>query len=160
MHDLHAEAFVDREELRTGAIDLFLSGRSRHRPVEIRAGDEVRQADDRNPAEGRFVTVIDSVNAFLPPESLQRRHDIVEKAFNTMVCLVTHLQRIGNGIQDADGLLISAAFIVGIALAAHGNEIRFRNRHDNRFFWREIELLVFLLEIKGHLSEFLLCIQR
>ena len=129
-------------------------------PVKIGFGDKVRQTDDGNPAESRFIAVIDTVNAFLPPEPFEWRNYIVVKALDTMVCLVAHLQGVGNGIQDADCLLISAAFIVGIALAAHGDVIRLWDNHDNRFCRREIELLAFFLKIEGHLSEFILYLQR
>ena len=108
VHDLHAKTFVDREKLRAGTIDLFLFGCSLHRPVKIGLGDEVRQTDDGNPAEGRFVAVIDAVNALLPPESLQRRHHIVVKAFDPMVPLA--VMTIGNDdprpviVANIDGL--------------------------------------------------------
>ena len=77
-----------------------------------------------------------------------------------MVGLVTHLQSVGNGIQNTDGLLISTTLIVGIALAAHSNVIRLWGNHDNRFCRREIKLLVFFLKIEGHLSGFSLYLQR
>ena len=77
-----------------------------------------------------------------------------------MVRLITHFQGICDSIQDADGLLISTTLIVGIALAAHSNVIRLWDNHDNRFCRREIKLLVFFLKIEGHLSEFILYLQR
>ena len=69
-----------------------------------------------------------------------------------MFRLITHLQGVSDGIQDADGLLISTAFLIGIALASHRDVIRLRDCNQDRLARREIELLVFFLEVKCHLS--------
>ena len=85
-----------------------------------------------------------AVNALLPPESFQRWHHIVVKAFDAMVRLVAHLQGVGNGIEDAYSLLICSAFFIGIALATHGDVVRRWHSHNHRLCRRQVEPLVLL----------------
>ena len=81
VHDLHAEPFVNGEELRLGAIELFLLRRRLHGPVEIFPCDEIRQTNNGDPVEPRFIGVIYAFRIVLPPEALERRDNIIKISF-------------------------------------------------------------------------------
>ena len=85
MHDLHAESFLDRQVLCFGTIKLLLPCCCFYSSVEVFPCYEIRQTNDRYPAERRFVTVIDSFDPFLPPEAFQRRDYIIIESFDLVV---------------------------------------------------------------------------
>ena len=61
------------------------------------------------------------------------------------------VQRVGQGVEHADGRLVGAALLVRVALAAHGNVVHPRDRHDLGPVPGHIEFLEFLFEVEGHL---------
>ena len=97
VHDLHAEPLVDGQKFRFRTVELFLLCRRLDRPVEVRFRDEIRQAQDRDPAKIRFSAVVDRLRVRHLPEALER-HDIVEKAVDLVSRALAHLERVGHGV--------------------------------------------------------------
>ena len=144
VHHLHAQPLVDGQQLRGGAVQILLSGRGLHGPVEVHPRDEIRQADHGDPAERGLV------RAAAQPEALQRRDNVLEEALDLMVGFIAHFQCVRHGVQDADGLLIRAVRLVRVALSAHGDVMHLRNLHDLGAGFGQIERFVFLFEVKSH----------
>ena len=82
--------------------------------------------------ESGFICIIHTGHAILPPEALQRRDDVFKKSIDLAAGLVAHFQGVGNCIQNADGALISAALLVGVAAALHRDVVCCRNGYDLR----------------------------
>ena len=95
VHDLHAKALVNRKEFCYGAIELFLPGCFFRCPSELFACHEIREPDNRDLAKRGFVAVVNAVDALLPPKALQRRHYVVEVAFDPMAAHFAHLDGVG-----------------------------------------------------------------
>ena len=150
MHTLHAQAFVIGQEFHFGKVCLLLFLRFLNSPVKILSCHKIRQTNDRDPVEVFLVRVVNSFDAFLPPETLQRRHDEVKIALNLMIAFFAHLDRIGDAVQQFDRLLVLAALDIGIPMAPDRNIIHARHRYDAGFVFGHIELFIFFLEIKSH----------
>ena len=88
--------------------------------------------------------------AGLPPEALQWRDDIFKEALHFVIGLAAHFQCVRNRIQHADGLLVGAARLVGVAASSDSDIVCLRHGYDLRPVLRHIEFLVFFLEVKGH----------
>lgn len=132
----------------------FFAGRLLLRPRELLGRHEVGQADAGNPVKRRLMREVDAFHARLPPEALQRGHHEIVVAVDAVIAHLRHLDSVGDGVQHADSLLVGAALHVGIALAAHGHKGHRRHAHQFRRALRQVELLVFLLEIERHGSSF------
>lgn len=76
--------------------------------------------------------IVNTFNAVLPPKSFQRWHHEVDVPVNLMCPLLTHLDRVGDGVQDCDCLLVGAVFLIGITAAAHGHVCNGWDRDDAR----------------------------
>lgn len=72
----------------------------------------------------------------LPLESLERRHDEVEIAFDLSRALFRHLDGIGDAVEHRQRVLLRATFGIGIALAPHGNVAHRRNDQNARLVRR------------------------
>ena len=150
MQDLHAEPLVDGQKFRFRAVELFLLCCRLDRPVEVRFRDEIRQAQDRDPAKIRFSPIVDRLRVRHLPEALERRHDIVEKAFDLVSRALAHLERVSHGVKYTDGALIRAIFLVWVTPPAHGDIVCARHGDDLRLCLRQVKFPVFFLEVKGH----------
>ena len=151
VHALHAQPFVIGQEFHFGKVCLLLSLRFLNSPVKILPCHKIRQADDRDPMEVFLMRVVHSFDAFLPPETLQRRHDIVKIALDLVIAFFAHLDGIGDAVQQFNRLLVFAALDIGISLATDRNIIHARHRYDAGFVFGHIELFIFFLEIKNHI---------
>ncbi len=150
VHDLDAQAFVQRQKLRTETIYALLLGRSGHRPVEIGLRYEVRQAYHGYPVESLLARIVYAIHPVLPPKALKWRNHILEESIYLMAGLTAHPKRIRHSIEDFDCLLVGTSLFVGIPLPLHRNVVGTRDIDNPRSTLWHIELLVFLLEIKCH----------
>ena len=90
-------------------------------------------------------------SGFLPPESFQRRNNIIKITVNLMIAFLTHLDRKSYSIQKTYRLFIITILLIRIPHSAHSDIIHARYRHDTRSIFRHVKLFIFLLEIKSHL---------
>ena len=152
MHHLHAQPLFDRYELNVREAGLFLLFRFRDSPVEILPRHEIRNADNGYPVEILLVFIIDTLHTGLPPEALQRRHDIIKISFDLVRAFFAHLQRERDAVELPDGRLVRAALLVRVANAAHGDVIHRRYLDDLRLCLGHIVFFIFLFVIKRHIS--------
>jgi len=152
VQDLNAQPLIHREKFYRSAVQFLLFGRRLHRPCYIFFRDKIRQSDHGNPVECGLIGVVHTIHMLLPPEAFQRRYNIFKKSLDFVIRLMAHLQGIGYGIQNTDGLLIGPSLLIGVTRSPHSDIIRLWNRYDLRSVLGHIELLIFFLEVESHLS--------
>ena len=151
MHALDAQSFFYGKKFHLGKILFFLPLCLRNCPVKILFVHKIRQTDDRYPLQFVFSPIINSLNAFLSPESFQRRHYIIEISFYLTAAFLAHFNGKCNAVQKADGFFISATLLIWVAHSSDSNKVHFRNLYELRFPARKIKFFVFSLIIKRHL---------
>ena len=163
MHALHAQPLLNSQKFHGREILLLFRCSLLHRPREICLCHKVRQTDNGYPHKALLMRVIygvRGVRTLLLPESLERRDNIIKVSLDAVVALFAHLDGIGNAVQQANGLLIRAVFLIRVTLAAHGKVVHRRHRNKRRLCFGQVKLFVFFLEIKGHVQPpyfFFLC---
>lgn len=151
VHTLNAQTFLLGEELHQGAVQLLFAGCLLYSPVKLSFGYEVWQTDHRDPAEVLLAGVVHATDTFLPPQTLQRRHHIVEVTIHLVAPHLAHFDGVGHRLQKADSLFVGTVFLVGIAVPAHCQKVHGWHRDDIRRFGRQIEFLVFFLIVECHI---------
>ena len=152
MQALHAESLLQGQKFCRRGIGLLFSRRFFSGPVKIRPVYEIRQPDAGDPFEIRLAGIVHALHAGLLPETFQRRHDVIEIAFDAVVPHLAHLDGIRDAVQDFQRLLIGAARLVRVTFAPDGDKLHGRHGHDGRAVLRQIKLFIFFLEIERHRS--------
>ena len=73
-----------------------------------------------------------------------------------MFRFIAHFQRICHRVQHLNRPLVGSPLLVGVALATDGNVVHLGDDNQLGRAGRQVELLVLLLKIKGHIEPLLL----
>ena len=96
------------------------------------------------------MSVVDSFDTILPPESFQRRNNIIKVSLDLTVTLFTHFDREGDTVEQSDRLLVLSILSVRIAMPANCNIVHAWHRYDRRLSTWHVEFLILFPVIKRH----------
>ena len=93
---------------------------------------------------------VDTWNPLLPPQPLQRRDYKIKVPLQGFGPQLTHFDGKSNPVEKANGLLVSAALLIGISHTPDGKKIHWRNSQKLRLVFGQIELPVLFFKIERH----------
>lgn len=114
-------------------------------PVKDLFCHKLRQADEGEPPEIRLAGVVYALGILLPPQTLQGRHHIVKVALQLVFVHLAHFDGVGHSVKQFQGLLVSAALLIGVTLAPHRQKVHGGHRDDAGFLRGQIEFLISFL---------------
>ena len=122
MHDLRACSLREADEAQTAAFnrgrEFGLLANDEQADVLERFGcHEIWLADEGYPGQQAFVRYSCPVERIgsIPPKTFERGYHVVEVSFWLPVAHLGHFHRVGEGVQELERMLVSAAFIVGVS---------------------------------------------
>ena len=144
MQALNAETLIIGKIFHLREV-LFLLGRHLpDSPVKLFPGHELRQTEQRRPAE-----VFLSGTGLLP-QPFQRGHHKVKIALHPIAALFAHLDGVEETVQQLNGRLVLACRVVGVALPPHCGKGHGWHGDKLRLTRWLVECLIFFLIIKRH----------